>query len=241
MASEAAKCLSDVICDYAEWPQKYTDLDDLKNLIAQLLNDTPLNERIEILKNSSDANGWTAFHQAAYQNHSSVITTMLSSLESADRLQTLTAYEFTPLHQAASCGHSETIKAILELLVMEEQLQFIKTKSKLSGTVFHEAAENGHADTISVILGYLKTENYVDILSQGDIFGKSAAHLAAQCGHTGALLSLLHRLNLDNQFKVISMADQVGMTVLHTHRAAEMGFIDTVKELLGPLSTQQKA
>ena len=36
----------------------------------------------------------------------------------------------------------------------------------------------------------------------------------------------------------MSIADQVGMTVLH--RAAEMGFIDTVKELLGPLSTQQK-
>ena len=107
--------------------------------------------------------------------------------------------------------------------------------------MFHEAAENGHADTISVILGYIKSENYVDILSQGDIFGKSAARLAAQCGHTGALLSLLHRLILDNQFKVISMADQVGMTVLHTHRAAEMSFIDTVKELLGPLSTQLKA
>ena len=200
MASEAAKCLSDVICDYAEWPQKYTDLDDLKNLIAQLLNDTPLNERIEILKNSSDANGWTAFHQAAYQNHSSIITTMLSFLKSTDRLRALAAYEFTPLHQAASSGHSEIIKAIPESLGLEEQLQFIKTKSKLSRTVFHEAAENGHADTISVILGYIKSENYmyVYILSQGDIFGKSAAHLAAQCGHTGALLCLQHRLNLEN-------------------------------------------
>ena len=109
----------------------HPDMEKLRELLRKVTHMQKLN----ILQQTKD--GWdrTALHEAAYRDDAEMITTILSSLQSSDRLRLVVMKngdDSTPLHEAASKGHRESVDAILNLL-SEGQLKQLLTEEGING------------------------------------------------------------------------------------------------------------
>ena len=66
---------------------------------------------------------WTPLLWAASSDHTEIISTLLTSLQSsADRLKLLMVSEYTPLHRAADWGRTQSVKIILDCLTADQQI-----------------------------------------------------------------------------------------------------------------------
>ena len=82
-----------------------------------------------------------------------MITTVLSSLQSSDRLNLLLMkheMECTPLHEAALFGHTMSVKAILGSLTADQQMQLLAVEGDSYGETAVEMASGETAVVLSV-------------------------------------------------------------------------------------------
>ena len=90
-------------------------------------------------------------HEAAYRGDAEMITTILSSLQSSDRLEPLMMRgddKRTPLHTAVWGGHTESVKAILDSLTAVQQMQLLTVEDE-DGETAVEMTSGETADVLS--------------------------------------------------------------------------------------------
>ena len=103
----------------------------------------------------------TPLQCAAFRDHTEIISTLLTSLQSsAYRLKLLMVMEETPLHEAAYWGHTDSVKSILNCLAADQQIQIMSVQDLLGKTAIQTAERRGHTDTVRVLREYQqKAEN----------------------------------------------------------------------------------
>ena len=141
----ATRNLKDALEKYVR-SSKYPDMEKLRELLSKVTDEQKLN----ILQQTK---GWcdrTALHYAADRGDAEMITTILSSLQSSDRLKLLMMRDFikrTPLHTAAWRGHTESVKVILNSLTSDQQMQLLTAEDK-DGEAAVETASGETADVL---------------------------------------------------------------------------------------------
>ena len=143
-----ALCLLDMMGEYMRGSKYHPDVEKLRELLIKVTYEQKLN----VLQHTkSEVACMTALHVAAYRGHAEMITTILSSLQSSDRLKLLMKTDFikhTSLHAAASAGHTESVKAILDSLTSDQQMQLL-TEDDWSRKTAVEMASGETADVLS--------------------------------------------------------------------------------------------
>ena len=124
--------------EYVRRSEYHPDMEKLRELLSKVAVEQKLNIlkwswKSTILHTSfgflgipSNEEGDRVLDNAAYRDDAEMITTILSSLQFADRIKLLlmkNCRECTPLHAAVSEGHSESVKAILNSLSSGQQMQ----------------------------------------------------------------------------------------------------------------------
>ena len=148
----AALCLMDMMREYVR-SSEYPDMEKLRELLRKVTDEQKLN----ILQQTK--NRWTdrtALHVAAARDDAEMITIILSSLQSSDRLDLLMIKDFwdcTPLHRAASRRHTESVKAMLISLTADHQMQLLTAEDKSGKT----AVEMASGETADVLTEYKNT------------------------------------------------------------------------------------
>ena len=133
---------------YMRRSKYHPDLERLRELLSKITDEQKLN----VLQQTDSVWDITALHEAANRGDAKMITTILSSLQSADRLKLLMMGDFfasTPLH-AASEGHTESVKAILNSLTADQQMQLLVEEDEYGET----AAEMASGETADVLSEY---------------------------------------------------------------------------------------
>ena len=106
--------------EYVIRSEYHPDMEKLRELLSKVTDQ----QKLDILQQTKSS--WTdrtALHVAAYRDDAEVITTILSSIQSEDRLKLLMMTNYwkcTPLHIAARRGVSESLKSILSSLQSED-------------------------------------------------------------------------------------------------------------------------
>ena len=142
-----AVCLKDMMREYVRSSKYHRDIEKLRELLSKVTDEQKLN----ILQQTKSEKDRTALHAAERIADAEVITTILSSLQSSDRLKLLMMKDywmFTPLHAAAWRGHTESVKAILNSLTADQQMQLL-TAEDLYGKTAVEWASGETADVLS--------------------------------------------------------------------------------------------
>ena len=142
-----AVCLKDMMREYVRSSKYHRDIEKLRELLSKVTDEQKLN----ILQQTHGMQCWTALHGAACRDDAEMITTILSSLRSQDRLKLLMMKDImqdTPLHLAASVGHTESVKAILNSLTADQQLQLLTVEDGYGKTA-EEMASGETADVLS--------------------------------------------------------------------------------------------
>ena len=124
-------------------------MEKLRKLLSKVTDEQKLN----ILQQTKSGRDRTALHLAAYRDNAEMITTILSSLQSSDRLKLLMMRDddkCTPLHLAAWRGHTESVKAILNSLTADQQMQLLAVEDGYDKT----AVEMASGETADVLAEY---------------------------------------------------------------------------------------
>ena len=137
----------DMMREYVRRSEYHPDIEKLRELLSKVTDEQKLN----ILQQTKSEKDRTALHVAAYRGDAEMITTILSSIQTADRLKSLMMRDFikrTPLHAAAWRGHTESVKAILNSLTADQQMQLL-TEGDRYGKTAVEMASGETADVLS--------------------------------------------------------------------------------------------
>ena len=130
-------------------PYEYhRDIGKLRELLSKVTDEQKLN----ILQQTKDGLDMTALDEAAYRDDAEMITTILSSLQSSDRLDLLMMRDDVmciPLHLAASEGHIESVKAILNSLTADQQMLLLTVQGGCHGETAVETTSGKTADILS--------------------------------------------------------------------------------------------
>ena len=141
----AEQLLQDMMRQYCDnWSSVYPDMKKLREVLTQLSDQ----QKLHILQQKYSVLG-TPLHYAADRDHTEIISTLLTSLQSsADRLKLLMVIIAlgTPLHYAAYCGHTESVKMILDCLTADQQIQIMSVQSISGETAIQCAVKGGHTD-----------------------------------------------------------------------------------------------
>ena len=122
-------------------------MEKLRELLSKVTDEQKLN----ILQQTKSGRDRTALHVAAYRDDAEMITTILSSLQSSDRLKLLMMRDYeqhTPLHTTASMRQTESVKAILNSLTADQQMQLLAEEDE-DGETAVEMASGETADVLS--------------------------------------------------------------------------------------------
>ena len=135
---------------YVRNSEYHPDIEKLRDLLSKVTDEQKLN----ILQQTKSEKDRTALHAAERIADAEVITTILSSLQSSDRLKLLMMKDywmFTPLHAAAWRGHTESVKAILNSLTADQQMQLLTEED---GWLRETAVEKASGETADVLSEY---------------------------------------------------------------------------------------
>ena len=122
--SVTALCLKDMMREYVRRSEYHPDMEKLRGVLSRVTDEQKLN----ILQQTKSERHRTALHEAADRDDAEMITTILSSLKSSNRLKPQMMSDrrmLTPLHTAAQKGHTESVKAILGSLTADQQMQLL--------------------------------------------------------------------------------------------------------------------
>ena len=135
--------LQDMMTQYCRSPSVYPDMKKLREVLTQLSDQ----QKLHLLQQEIYPL-WTPLHCAARRDHTEIISTLLTSLQSsAYRLKLLMVSKYnTPLHTAAGLGHTESVKMILDCLTDDHQLQIMSVQSA-GMTAIQIAEECSHTGT----------------------------------------------------------------------------------------------
>ena len=139
--------LKGMMRDYVK-ESEYQDMEELRELLSKVTDE----QKLEILQQTKNERDRTALHEAAWRDDAEMITTILSSLQSPDRLKLLMMRDNmkrTPLHEAASEDHTESVKAILDSLTEDQQMQLLTAEDLRHGETAVEMASGETADVLS--------------------------------------------------------------------------------------------
>ena len=137
--------------EYASNSKYQPDMEQLRDLLSKVTDEQKLN----ILQQSKSERYSTALHEAADRGDAEMLTTILSSIQSSDRLKLLMMRDFrkhTPLHTAARRGHTESVKAILNSLTADQQMQLLTVERDWYGN--KTAVEMASGETADVLSEY---------------------------------------------------------------------------------------
>ena len=115
---------------YMRRSEYHPDIEKLRDLLSKVTDEQKLN----ILHQTK--NRWTdktTLHKAAYRGDAEMITIIISSLQSSNRLKPLMMTNYwmlTPLHATALRGHTESVKAILNSLTADQQMQLLTAEDE---------------------------------------------------------------------------------------------------------------
>ena len=144
----AEKLLQDMMREYCR-QYVYPDMKKLREVLT-LLSDQ---QKLHLLQ--QNYSGWRLLHWAAYRDHTEIISTLLTSLQSsADRLKLLMVMEETPLHEAAIFGHTKMVKVILDCLTTDQQIHLMSVQNRWDTTAIQMAEHEGKTDTARVLTEY---------------------------------------------------------------------------------------
>ena len=150
--SAEEKLLQDMITQYCRWASKsvYPEMKKLREVLTQLTDQ----QKLHILQQKYSL--WTPLHRAAMSDHTEIINTLLTSLQSsADRLKLLMVNdEDPPLHTAALHGHTESVKMILDCLTADHQIRITSIQDYGGDTAIQIADRRGRTDTARVLREY---------------------------------------------------------------------------------------
>ena len=135
-----AVCLKDMMREYVRRSEYHPDTEKLRELLSKVTDEQKLNILQQTESRMTDR---TALHEAAYRGDAEMITTILSSLQSVNRLKLLMMKNYlkhTPLHLAALRGHTESVKAILNSLTADQWMQLLTEEGKFGVTSFQLAS-----------------------------------------------------------------------------------------------------
>ena len=128
----------------------YPDMKKLRKVLTQLSDE----QKLQLLQQKYSV--WTPLRYAAIRDHTEMISTLLTSLQSsAYRLKVLMSSKHsTPLHIAAHYGRTEPVKMILDCLTADQQIQIMSVQSISGETAIQCAVKGGHTDTVRVLREY---------------------------------------------------------------------------------------
>ena len=135
---------------YVRNSEYHPDIEKLRDFLSKVTDE----QKLKILQQTKNRWGMTALHEAADRGDVEMITTILSSLQSSDRLKLLMMKDywmFTPLHAAAWRGHTESVKAILNSLTADQQMQLLTEED---GWLRETAVEKASGETADVLSEY---------------------------------------------------------------------------------------
>ena len=138
----------DMMREYVRNFEYHPDIEKLRDLLSKVTDE----QKLDILQHTHCMRVWTALHRAAHRGDAEMITIILSSFQSEDRLKLLMMrgyIRFTPLHAAASEDHTESVKAILNSLTADQQMQLL-TEEWYGAT----AVEMASGETADVLIRY---------------------------------------------------------------------------------------
>ena len=127
----------------------HPDIEKLRDLLSKVTNERKLN----ILQQTKSESGVTVLHIAADRGDAEMIKTILSSLQSEDRLKLLMMRDVmkrTPLHRAASEGDTESVKALLNSLTADQQIHLLPEEDVYGKT----AVEMASGETADLLFEY---------------------------------------------------------------------------------------
>ena len=148
----AEQLLQKMMTQYCNlWPSSvYPDMDKLRKVLTQLSDQ----QKLHILQQRYSVFG-TPLDYAAVRDHTEIISTLLTSLQSsAYRLKLLMVYKNTPLHAAAHWGNTESVKMILDCLTADQQIQLMSVQDWDGKTIIQRADHRGQTDTVRVLREY---------------------------------------------------------------------------------------
>ena len=144
----AAEELKNVVREYVTKSEYRLDEERLGELLSKVTDEQKLN----ILQQTKcEVAGMTALHKAAQRGHAEVLNTVLSTLQSSDRLKVLMAKDYmkrTPLHEAVFSNQTESVKAVLDSLTADQQTQLL-TEQEWYGKTPVEMASGEMLDVLS--------------------------------------------------------------------------------------------
>ena len=155
--------------------------------------------------NSTDSNGFTALHIAAYRGYTEIVKLLLKHKTQVD-LTNVTA-----LHMAAHRGHTEIVK-----LLLDKRAQVDLTTN--GGTALLSAVLENHPKIVELLLTHGAPVNSTNSN------GFTALHIAAYRGYTEIVKLLL------THGAPVNSTDSNGLTALHM--VAYRGYTEIVKLLL---------
>ena len=149
MCFVTAVCLKDMMREYVRNSEYHPDMEKLRELLSKATDEQKLNILQQTKSRWTDR---TALHVAAYRDDAEMITTILSSLQSSDRLRLLMMKDNvkrTPLQRAASEGHTKSVKAIFNSLTADQQMQLLAVEEDWFDETAVEMAYDETADVLS--------------------------------------------------------------------------------------------
>ena len=143
MAKEHLNYMLREYCDY-ELPA----IEELRDVLSRLSNQ----QKIDILQTKYSHDVFTPLYCAGWWGHTEILSTLLTSVESADRMKLLLP-QLPPLLTAAWYGHTESVKVILDCLTADHQLQ-VMSAQWYGGTLIQWAEMWGKTDTAALLREY---------------------------------------------------------------------------------------
>ena len=144
----AKRQLEEMVTAYVQRSKHGATVAKLRELLGKVTDDL----KLSILRQIKNLRDMTALHEAAYRDDAEMITTILSSLQSSDRLKLLMKLDAsgcTPLQRAAARSCKKSVKALLDSLTAQQQLQLL-TKKRAGDT----AIEMASGETFDTLLEY---------------------------------------------------------------------------------------
>ena len=147
----AEKRLQDMMTQYCGLLSVYPDMTKLREVLTQLSDQ----QKLHILQQEYSGLH-TPLYWAARRDHTEIISTLLTSLQSsADRLKLLMVNdEDPPLHTAALHGHTESVKMILDCLTADHQINLMSVLNWRGKTAIQIAESEGDTATVRVLREY---------------------------------------------------------------------------------------
>ena len=128
----------------------HPDMERLRELLSKVTDEQKLN----ILQLAKSDLGRTALHEAVYRTDAAMLTTVLPSLQSSERLKLFMmkdGNDCTILHAAVSIGHTYSVKAILNSLTTDQQMQLLTVEEDWRSRT---AVEMASGETLDALLKY---------------------------------------------------------------------------------------